>query len=173
MKGVPPLMVSLISFFKSGEKVSGATTGLPSHNSTSQGVWKNPCVDSHKKKTQMNVGGYWYTSRVCVYVCVSQHLKYPIWCWSFYSLRYHIERRPITKKGSMVPKRNMQVFMYDTGSGWLPSDIYTWPDMIQVLMEPSKWGCWVLVSWKTCGKWILTSKFSDNGWDVLEVSQTQ
>lgn len=35
----------------------------------------------------------------------------------------------------------MQVFMYDTGSGWLPSDIYTWPDMIQVLMEPSKWGC--------------------------------
>ena len=26
-----------------------------------------------------------------------------------------------------------QVFMYDTGSGWLPSDIYTWPDMIQAL----------------------------------------
>eukprot|EP00929_Paragymnodinium_shiwhaense_P082261 TRINITY_DN432_c0_g1_i3.p1 TRINITY_DN432_c0_g1~~TRINITY_DN432_c0_g1_i3.p1 ORF type:complete len:655 (+),score=124.89 TRINITY_DN432_c0_g1_i3:59-1966(+) len=25
------------------------------------------------------------------------------------------------------------VFMYDTGNGWLPSDIYTWPDMIKAV----------------------------------------
>ena len=33
----------------------------------------------------------------------------------------------------------LQVFMYDTGTGWLPSDIYTWPDMIEAVnQEPSE-----------------------------------
>ena len=31
--------------------------------------------------------------------------------------------------------------MYDTGSGWLPSDIYTWPDMIEALWRLSMTAC--------------------------------
>lgn len=66
------------------EYLFGATTGLPSHNSTSQGVWKNPCVDSHKKQTQMNAGGYWYTSGIHVCLCISTSQGiYLIWCWMF------------------------------------------------------------------------------------------
>eukprot|EP00929_Paragymnodinium_shiwhaense_P097023 TRINITY_DN587_c0_g2_i1.p1 TRINITY_DN587_c0_g2~~TRINITY_DN587_c0_g2_i1.p1 ORF type:complete len:537 (-),score=85.97 TRINITY_DN587_c0_g2_i1:404-2014(-) len=32
------------------------------------------------------------------------------------------------------------VFMYDTGNGWLPSDIYTWPDMIKAVQTMATTG---------------------------------
>jgi len=39
------------------------------------------------------------------------------------------------------------VFMYDTGSGWLPSDIYTWPDMIQAVRLMATSGVGSLKLW--------------------------
>jgi len=39
------------------------------------------------------------------------------------------------------------VFMYDTGSGWLPSDIYTWPDMIQAVRLMASTGVGALKLW--------------------------
>ncbi|CAE7696944.1 unnamed protein product, partial [Symbiodinium microadriaticum] len=39
------------------------------------------------------------------------------------------------------------VFMYDTGSGWLPSDIYTWPDMIEAVRLMATSGIGSLKLW--------------------------
>ncbi|CAE7496999.1 unnamed protein product [Symbiodinium natans] len=39
------------------------------------------------------------------------------------------------------------VFMYDTGNGWLPSDIYTWPDMIQAVRLMATSGVGSLKLW--------------------------
>ncbi|CAL1168611.1 unnamed protein product [Cladocopium goreaui] len=39
------------------------------------------------------------------------------------------------------------VFMYDTGTGWLPSDIYTWPDMIEAVKLMASTGVGQLKLW--------------------------
>ena len=118
------------SHLRLSQNISGATTVYLSHNSTSEGV-RNQCADATKKKQKWKLDGTGIQV-VCVYVCVSQYLREPI-CWND-SLKYYRGDQSLRKDRQYL-NGHWQVFMYDTGTGWLPSDIYTWPDMIQVLPD--------------------------------------
>lgn len=76
------------SHLRSSQKISGATTGLPSHNSTSQGVWTKPvCWQSQEKNTNESWRVLVYISGVCMFVCLNiSSNQFGVEC--FYSLRF-------------------------------------------------------------------------------------
>lgn len=111
-------------------------------------------VDEMSSQQPLDSHPSWLQSVLCCLLLIAS--CWPVaWCYqglqpAIYLLVNHVEPQLVPSVYSRGSPAGPEVFMYDTGSGWLPSDIYTWPDMIQA----DRWHMEV-DGWWWCGALLL------------------